>query len=152
EMVGNSGEPLASVLASVILVYFFLVFGEALLRRAVTVAPTLAEKRITVEIVRSVQTDMSRYVLTITIINVCLGLSTAALMWALGMPSPLLWGAVAGLLNYAPYVGPLAAALVLAVVGLFQFDTLGAALLPAAAYLGLNALEGQFLTPLLLGN
>ena len=152
EVLASSGETLAQVLAAVILVYFFLVFGEGLLRRAVTIAPTLAKKRITVEIVRTIQSDMSRYMLTITIINVVLGLTTAAVMWMLGMPSPLLWGAVAGLLNYAPYVGPVAAALVLAVAGLFHFDSLGAALLPAAAYLGLNALEGQFLTPMLLGN
>lgn len=152
EVVGKSAQPVAAVLASVILVYFFLVFGEALLRRAVTIAPTLAKKRITVDIVRSIQADMSRYMLTITTINVVLGLATALLMWLLDMPSPLLWGALAGLLNFAPYVGPLAAALVLAMVGLFTFDTLGEALLPALAYLGLNALEGQFLTPLLLGN
>jgi predicted PurR-regulated permease PerM len=152
EVVGKSAQPVAAVLASVILVYFFLVFGEALLRRAVTIAPTLAKKRITVDIVRSIQADMSRYMLTITTINVVLGLATSLLMWLLGMPSPLLWGALAGLLNFAPYVGPLAAALVLGMVGLFTFDTLGEALLPAFAYLGLNALEGQFLTPLLLGN
>lgn len=152
EVVGKSAQPVAAVLASVILVYFFLVFGEALLRRAVTIAPTLAKKRITVDIVRNIQADMSRYMLTITTINVVLGLATALLMWFLEMPSPLLWGALAGLLNFAPYVGPLAAALVLAMVGLFTFDTLGEALLPALAYLGLNALEGQFLTPLLLGN
>lgn len=152
EVVGKSAQPVAAVLASVILVYFFLVFGEALLRRAVTIAPTLAKKRITVDIVRNIQADMSRYMLTITTINVVLGLATSLLMWMLDMPSPLLWGALAGLLNFAPYVGPLAAALVLAMVGLFTFDTLGEALLPALAYLGLNALEGQFLTPLLLGN
>lgn len=152
EVVGKSAQPVAAILASVILVYFFLVFGEALLRRAVTIAPTLAKKRITVDIVRSIQADMSRYMLTITTINVVLGLATSLLMWLLGMPSPLLWGALAGLLNFAPYVGPLAAALVLGMVGLFTFDTLGEALLPAFAYLGLNALEGQFLTPLLLGN
>ena len=152
EVLSSSGETLAQVLAAMILVYFFLVFGEALLRRAVEIAPTLAQKRITVEIVRNIQSDMSRYMLTITIINLALGLTTAGVMWLLGMPSPLLWGAVAGLLNYAPYVGPVAAALVLAVAGLFHFDSLGAALLPSAAYLGLNAVEGQFLTPLLLGN
>src|SRR5690606_16623893 len=66
-------------------------------------------------------------------------------------PSPLLWGLLAGLLNYAPYVGPLVMAVLLALAGLLQFDTLGAAMLPALAYLGLNAVEGQFLTPMLLG-
>jgi predicted PurR-regulated permease PerM len=152
ELVENSGETLASVLAAVILCFFFLVFGDTLLLHAVMVAPTLAEKRITVEIVRSIQADVSRYMLTITLINVVLGLATAAVMWWLGMPTPLLWGALAGLLNYAPYVGPLVLIVLLGVAGLFQFDTLGEALMPALAYLGLNAVEGQFLTPMLLGS
>src|SRR5690606_15964626 len=131
--------------------YFFLVFGDTLLLHAVMVAPTLAEKRITVEIVRSIQVDVSRYMLTITVINVVLGLTTAAVMWWLGMPSPLLWGALAGLLNYAPYVGPLVLLVLLGVAGLFQYDTIGEASMPALAYLLLNAAEGQFLTPMLLG-
>lgn len=151
ELVGSSGETLAGVLAAVILCYFFLVFGDKLLLHAVMIAPTLAEKRITVDIVRSIQSDVSRYMVTITLINVVLGLATAAAMWWLGMPSPLLWGALAALLNYAPYVGPLVLIVLLAVAGLFQYDTLGAALMPALAYLGLNAIEGQFLTPMLLG-
>ena len=152
ELVGSGGETLAGVLAAIILCYFFLVFGGSLLRHAVTVAPTLAKKRITVEIVRNIQADVSRYMLTITVINLVLGLTTALVMWWLEMPSPLLWGALAGLLNYAPYVGPVVVAVLLGAVGLFQFDTLGEALLPSMAYLGINALEGQFLTPMLLGN
>ena len=152
ELIGSSAPTVAAVLGGIILVYFFLVFGDSLFRRAVMVAPTLAEKRLTVEIVRSIQTDMSRYMLTITIINLCLGITTAAALWALGLPQPMLWGALAALLNYAPYVGPLATTLVLGVAGLFEFDNIGQAVLPALTYLGLSAVEGQFLTPLLLGN
>ena len=151
ELAASGGETLAAVLAAIILCYFFLVFGDTLLLHAVMVAPTLAEKRITVEIVRSIQVDVSRYMLTITVINVVLGLTTAAVMWWLGMPSPLLWGVLAGLLNYAPYVGPLVLLVLLGVAGLFQYDTIGEASMPALAYLLLNAAEGQFLTPMLLG-
>lgn len=152
DALGIGAQPIAGILTAVILLYFFLVYGETLLRRAVTIVPTLADKRLTVEIVRSIQTDMSRYMLTITVINIALGLATAAALWWLGVPDPLLWGGMAGLLNYAPYLGPAVMALILGAVGLFTFDDLGAAMLPAAAFLGINLLEGQFITPLALGS
>lgn len=151
DVLGRGARPVASVLTAVILVYFFLVFGETLLRRAVTLSPTLADKRVTVDIVRGVQSEMSRYMLTISVINALLGAATAALLWALDVPNPLLWGAVAGVLNFAPYVGPLMVTLCLGVVGLLSFDQPLPALMPAAGFLALNLVEGQFLTPMLLG-
>lgn len=141
----------ASVGSTLILVYLFLVFGEGLFRRAVTIAPTLREKRTTVAIVRSIQSDISRYVGTVTLVNLLLGAATAGALHLLGVRDPLLWGLLAALLNFIPYLGPLICALGLAALGILQFDTLGAALLPAAAYLVLNTLESQLVTPLLLG-
>lgn len=141
----------ASLGATLVLVYLFLVFGESLFRRAVTIAPTLREKRTTVAIVRSVQSEISRYVSTVTLVNLMLGAATAAILNLLGVRDALLWGLMAALLNFIPYLGPLICALILAAVGLLQFDSLGAALLPTASYMCLNLLEGQLLTPLLLG-
>jgi predicted PurR-regulated permease PerM len=147
--------PLLAVLASVgtttILVYLFLVFGELLFRRIVSIAPTLSDKRNTVQIVRSIQTDVSRYVGTVTLINLGLGCATAGTLYLLGVENPLMWGLLAALLNFAPYVGPLVGALILAAVGLLQFDTPTAALLPALTYLGLNLVESQLVTPMVLG-
>lgn len=141
----------ASAGSTLVLVYLFLVFGEGLFRRAVTIAPTLREKRTTVAIVRSVQSDISRYVGTVTLVNILLGAATAAALHLLGVRDALLWGLMATLLNFIPYLGPLVGAMVLVAVGILQFDSLGTALLPAAAYLALNTLESQLLTPLLLG-
>lgn len=141
----------ASVGTTAILVFLFLVFGELLFRRIVSIAPTLREKRNTVEIVRSIQSDVSRYVGTITLINIGLGCATAGVLHLIGVEDVLLWGLMATIVNFAPYVGPLVGALLLSVVGVLQFDTATAALLPALCYLGLNVIESQLVTPLVLG-
>lgn len=144
---------LAGILASLILIYFFLVYGEVLLRRGVTLFPNLHQKRVTVEIVRSIQSEMSRYMLTITLINLALGIVTALVFWWLGLEltDALLWGAVAGLVNYAPYVGPLAGTVLFLLVGVVEFDSLGQALALPGAFLLLHLIEGQFVTPTILG-
>lgn len=142
---------LASVLAVVLLTYFFLLYGDSLLRRTLMMRSTWEKKRITVDIVRSIQNDLSRYFLTVCSTSIALGCATSGLLWGLDVDSPLLWGALAALLNLTPYVGPLIMAALLALVGLSQFPSLGAAALPAAGYLGLHLLESQLATPLALG-
>ncbi len=142
---------LAAVLAVVLLTYFFLIYGETLLRRVLLLRPTWAAKRLTVDIVRSIQYDVSRYFLTVCTTSILLGTVTAGFLWWLGVETPLLWGALAALLNLTPYVGPMVMAALLFLVGLSQFPTIGAALLPAIGYLGLHTLESQVATPLALG-
>lgn len=141
----------ASVLAVVLLTYFFLVYGDTLLRKALQLSPTWSKKRLTVDIVRSIQSDVTRYVMTICATSIVLGIATTAYLWFLGVDSPLLWGVVAALLNLAPYVGPMLMAGLLAMVGLSQFPSLGEAALPAVGYLCLHLMESQALTPLTLG-
>lgn len=89
--------------------------------------------------------------LTISATSSVLGAATGLWLWYLGVPDPLLWGVLAAMLNLTPILGPLLMALMLALVGLSQFDTLGAAMLPAAGFLALNAVESQVLTPAVLG-
>lgn len=93
---------------------------------------------------------VSRYFVTITLINAALGLFVAAAMMALGMPSPLVWGVAAMLLNYVVYVGPMALTVALAIGGVVAFDG-AAAILPAAIFVAANFTEGQFVTPALVG-
>ena len=143
---------LASALAVVLLTYFFLLYGDSLLRRTLMLRSTWQQKRVTVDIVRAIQNDLSRYFLTVCSTSLALGIATTILLWALDVDTPLLWGALAALLNLTPYVGPIAMAAMLSLVGLSQFPTLGAAFLPAAGYLGLHLLESQLATPLALGS
>ena len=150
-LLATTPRVLASVLAVLLLTYFFLIYGDTLLRRVLLLRPTWAAKRLTVDIVRAIQSDVSRYFLTVCSTSIVLGVVTAAFLWWLGVETPLLWGALAALLNLTPYVGPLVMAALLFLVGLSQFPTIGGALLPAAGYLGLHMLESQAATPLALG-
>ena len=144
---------LASVLAVVLLTFFFMVYGQSLQRNALALLPGRQQKRITVEILQSIEREMSRYVLTITIINALVGLAFAGALYFLGVPldEALLWGTMAALLNFAPYVGPLIGMLIMLLMGFVAFDDPLYAMLPAGIYLGLHALEGQLITPIVLG-
>ena len=100
---------------------------------------------------RDVGRVVSTYLLSITMVNVGLGAAVALAMWLIGVESPLLWGVLAGLLNYVIYVGPAIMAAILFAVGLATFDSLGASLVPALAYLFINLIEAQFVTPTVIG-
>lgn len=151
DLVDATPRVVGPVLAVILLTFSFLVYGDDLLRKLTQLRPTRAHKQLTADIVRRIQGELSRYMLTISATSLALGAATAGLLWHLGVPDPLLWGVLAAALNLTPIVGPLVMALLLAMVGLSQFDSLGAAMLPAAGFLVLNALESQVLTPLVLG-
>jgi predicted PurR-regulated permease PerM len=144
---------IASVLAVVLLTLFFMVYGANLQRKVLALLPGRQQKKLTVDILQSIEREMSRYVLTITIINVLLGLAFAGVLVWLGLAAPeaLMWGTLAALLNFAPYVGPLIGIMAMLLMGFVNFDTPLEALLPSAIYLLLHTIEGQFVTPILLG-
>ena len=144
----------ASILAVVLLTFFFMVFGQDLQRKAIALLPDRQKKKLTVEILHAIETEVSRYVLTISIINAVVGLVfAAALHLVLGVPidEALLWGTMAALLNFAPYVGPLIGIVAMLLMGFASYDAPLQALAPAAIYLGLHTLEGQIVTPIVLG-
>jgi predicted PurR-regulated permease PerM len=150
-----TGTPrlLASLLAVVLLTFFFMVYGENMQRNAIALLPGRQQKKFTVEILQSIEREVSRYVLTITAINAVVGLVFAGMLVWMGLPlsEALLWGTMAALLNYAPYVGPLIGIVVMLMVGLVSFGDPWQSLLPAAGYLVLHTLEGQVITPIVLG-
>jgi len=143
----------ASALAVLLLTFFFMVYGESLQRKVLALLPGRQQKKLTVEIMQSIERQMSRYVLTITAINLVVGALFAAVLVWLGLPAPeaMMWGTLATLLNYAPYIGPLTGAALSLLTGLVHFDDPVSALMPAGAYLLLHVLESQLLTPILLG-
>jgi len=142
---------LAGIIITIVLTFLFLLHGDELLRKFVTLAPHLRAKRDLVEATRTAQSEISMYVITITLINAGLGLATALALWLLDVRDPLLWGGVAALLNYAPFIGPMVTSVALLVVGFSEASTPAIALAPMAAFLGLHLLEGQLLTPHLVG-
>lgn len=93
---------------------------------------------------------VSRYFLTISIINAGLGAALGGVLAIIGLPGPLLWALAAALLNFIIYVGPMAVAGSLLLAGLYTFNGL-MVVVPAAAFICLNMLEAQFVTPALVG-
>ncbi|WP_442682636.1 AI-2E family transporter [Stenotrophomonas sp. JC08] len=143
----------ASALAVVLLTLFFMIYGQNLQRHVLALLPNRQQKRFTAEILRSIEHEISRYVLTISVINVLVGLALAGALVLLGidLPDALLWGTVAALLNFAPYVGALIGIALMLLVGFVEFRDPLTATLPALCYLALHTLEGQLVTPVVLG-
>ncbi|HET9299876.1 MAG TPA: AI-2E family transporter [Candidatus Polarisedimenticolaceae bacterium] len=133
------------------LCYFLLASGDFFVEKAVNVLPRLQDKKLAVRLIREVESQVSLYLLTTTLINAGVGVATGLAAWWLGLPNPVLWGVVSWLLNYIPYLGALVNIGLLAVAGLITFDRLTPALLPAAAFLGINLLESNVVTPFVLG-
>ncbi|SCZ51874.1 AI-2E family transporter [Thiohalomonas denitrificans] len=150
-LLGRTWEFVAGLLMMLFLLYFLLATGHMFLRRLVTVIPRFGDKRRAVVMVRHMEREVSHYLFTVGVINTVLGVVVGLVMHVLEMPNPLLWGAMAGLLNFVPYLGPMVTLVVLTAVSVLSFDTLTAALMRPAAFLVLTTLEGQLLTPLILG-
>jgi len=151
DVLAGTPKVLAAVLTVLLLVYFFLVYGDLILRRLVEIAPSFGYKRHAVSIVRGIQTEVSRYILTTVLINVSLGAATAGMLYLLHMPDPLLWGTVATFANFIPYVGAIVTTTTLLFVGLIHFEVLADALLPAFCFACITAVEGNLITPWILG-
>lgn len=100
---------------------------------------------------RDVETLISRYLLTITAVNICLGIAVTLGLWAVGMPSPMLWGVLAVIMNYVMYVGPAMMALILLSISLATRQGGFDIFLPPAVYLCLHFIESQFVTTQVLG-
>lgn len=131
--------------------YFYLATRHSIRQGILSLCFHRGTKLRAARIIRDVETNISRYLLTIALINAGLGVATGIAMALLGMPSPALWGMMAAIFNFVLYVGPLAFIVLLSAVGLVTYDTLGAALLPPAIFVLLNLIESQFVTPLILG-
>lgn len=142
---------LAGLAIVVFLTFLLLLYGDAILRKSASLMPRFQDRRRLVETTRHTQAQLSGYVLTITAINVGLGLAVAGALALLGVEDPLLWGGMAGLLNFAPYVGPLIGLVLLTLAGFAQFADPAQALLPPLAFLVIQTIEGQLLTPMILG-
>src|SRR6476619_5093580 len=135
---------------TILFLLFLLVSGDTFLRRLVEILPSFSNKRQAVDIFQQVESDISAYLVTITLMNAAVGVATAMVMWLTGIGDPILWGAVAFLLNFLPILGPIFGVVIFVLAGLLTIDTLWQAFLPAALYLGIHLIEGQLITPMLL--
>ncbi len=134
-----------------ILLYFLLASGDLFLEKVVRVIPEFADKKKAVRIAREAEASVSTYLVTVTLINLGLGVVVALLMAAAGMPNPVLWGVAAGLLEFVPYVGALTMTAILSVAALVTFDDVGRALLVPALYVGVSLIQAYGVSPMVLG-
>jgi predicted PurR-regulated permease PerM len=135
---------------TILFLLFLLVSGDTFLRRLVEILPSFSNKRQAVDISQQIESDISAYLVTITLMSAAVGIATAMVMWLTGVGDPILWGAVAFLLNFVPILGPILGVAIFLLAGLLTNDTLWQALLPAGLYLGIHLIEGETITPMLL--
>jgi predicted PurR-regulated permease PerM len=152
EMIASSAPHAILQLAFAMLVIFFFLAGWTRMRKAtITTRASFDGAMTTARVIQQVVDATSLYLGTITMVNVGIGLLTAAILWGLGMPTPLMWGGIVTLLNFIPYLGPIGSVLLLAVGGLMVFPDPWIALLPALSFAGIHVVEANVVTPLLVG-
>lgn len=136
---------------ALVLVLFLLASGGMVYEKIIRVLPTLSDKKKALHIVHDIEDSISRYLLTVTLINIGLGVAIGLVLWVIGMPNPLLWGVGATLLNFLPYVGAATGIVLTAIVAFVSLEPTSYALLAPIAYLACAVLEGNVVTPLILG-
>jgi predicted PurR-regulated permease PerM len=135
-----------------LLVIFFFLAGWTSMRKQTIVSRGSFEGALTTaRVIQQVVDATSIYIGTITLINVTLGALTAAMLWQLGMDSPIMWGGIVAVLNFIPYLGPIGSAMLLFFGGLMTFPDVWSALLPPAIFVGLHMVEANFVTPMIVG-
>ena len=142
---------LAKLIVVIILTYFLLAHREAFLLKAVKAVPTFKDKRRVVDIANEIQTNIAKYLLSVTLLNLGLGTCVGIGLALLGLSNALMWGVAVFLLNYVPFIGSVAGIVMVGIASLIQFDNLGYACLAPLLYLTVNALESNFITPNILG-
>ena len=136
---------------ALLIIYFFLAGWTRLRRRTINSRDSFDGALAVARVIQNVVDATSAYVITIAVINLCLGLAVALALWLIGMPSPLMWGGIVALLNFIPYFGPMLAAVLLALGGLMVFDDVWVAMMPAALQVGFHLVEANVITPTVLG-
>lgn len=143
---------IAQLLTGLVLILFLLIFGPGLFHAYVLGLKNEHSQQQAIHLATTIQTELSRYIGTISLINAGLGASTAIILKILGVEDALLWGVLAALLNFIPYVGSVIGFGILSLAGLTQYGMQGLALLPPLTYLALNLIESQIVTPTVLGH
>jgi predicted PurR-regulated permease PerM len=136
---------------TLVLLYFLLASGDMFLLKLVKILPTLENKKRAVEIYRQIEADVSTYLAVVTLINIGFGCLIGSSMYLLVMPNPLLWGVMAAVLAYIPYLGSLIGISTVTVVAILTFDEIFRIILVPSVYFALDTIEANLVTPMILG-
>ena len=141
----------ASIVFSLVFLFFLLSSGDLIRSKVVKSMPTFSDKKRALTVAIEIERELSHYLLTITVINLALGIVVGSLLWIMGMPTPAVFGALAFVLNFIPYLGAIVGVGLVGLVALAEFGSLASALAPAFAFFACTTIEGQFVTPMLVG-
>ena len=136
---------------SLLVIFFFLAGWTRMRKRTIVSRGSFAGALTTARVIQQVVEATSTYLGTITLINISMGAITATILWFLGMDSPMMWGGIVAVLNYIPYLGPIACVFLLAFGGLMTFPDVWSAMLPPAIFLTMHLVEANVFTPSLVG-
>jgi predicted PurR-regulated permease PerM len=144
-------EFIASTVLMLILLYFLLASDGVFLVKVIKFNQALEDKKRALSIMREIESQISRYLLTVTAINIGLGTAVGITVYFLGLRNPIMWGVMVALLNFVPYLGALTGVICMTLGAVLSFDSLGYAMIFPGSYLLIATLEGNFITPLVLG-
>ncbi|MBB4065960.1 AI-2E family transporter [Gellertiella hungarica] len=140
-----------TVAITFVLSLFLLASGNLFYQKIVQSFSRLSDKKKVLRIVYSIEGEISRYLLTITVINIMVGIFVGTGLWLIGISNPLVWGVLAFLLNYLPYIGALISIVLVGIMSIVTFDNVFYSLLAPGLIVFSHVAEGQFLTPMLIG-
>lgn len=149
---GTTQRLVAAVVQSIVLLYFLLASGDLFLQKAIKVLPGVREKRTALDIARETERSISTYLGTAALVNVGEALVLTGVLALLGMPNPALWGVLCAVLEFIPYIGAAVMTIVLAIAALTTYDSAAQAALVPTAFIIINLIQGNLVSPLLLGN
>ena len=148
---GRTPEFAVSVVLLLILLYFLLAYDEVFLTKLIKMLPRLRDKKRAVTIAHEIEAHISRYLLTVTLINTGLGIVVGTIVGLLGLSNALMWGVLVAVVNFVPYLGALTGIICMTVGAVLSFDSLGYAMLFPAVYLCVATIEGNLITPYVMG-
>jgi predicted PurR-regulated permease PerM len=151
-LLGSTQEIAVGAGLTFFLLFFFLASGDLFLRKLVSALPSLQDRKLSVEISRQIELDVSAYLVTVTVVNVCFGAAVGSGLYALGLPNAFLWGVMAGFLHFIPFLGAAVGLSVVTMVALVSFEDLTMIVLAPGIYLALNVLQEYFVIPLIMGH
>jgi predicted PurR-regulated permease PerM len=131
--------------------FFVLLDRDTLRKHMILLFKDQDDRLRVIRILNDIERNLSRYIGTVTLINLAIGVITTIGAWILGFNTPMLFGALAFVCNYVPYIGPAIVTLALFAVGLISFSSLAYAAIAPALFVGLTTLEGHVVTPNIVG-
>ena len=148
---GTTQRFASSAVQVIILLYFLLAAGDLFLQKLIKVLPLLRDKKKAVMIARETEASISTYLFTVALVNIGLGILVTLVMMLVGMPNAVLWGSLAAVAEFVPYLGATVMLVLLTMAGLVNFESVGQALLVPGAYLAVNLIQANFVSPMVLG-